>query len=203
MGGPGSGNRWRVGKNTVESYFRLDVRWLRRAGYLRRGWTGSIRWTRNGAPAADIDVVAFDDHLVLDYRQRSGGQDWSPMRYPVRLDQTACHLGGMRLWFRCPAQGCGRRVAFLYGGTVFACRKCHQLVYGCQNDDRAGRAMRRADKLRERLDWEPGIANQPGGKPRWMRWRTFNRLVAEHNEFVSQVNRATLDLPLIRFLLEW
>jgi hypothetical protein len=42
-----------------------------------------------------------------------------------------------------------------------------------------------ADRLRARLRWEPGIFNGEGGKPKWMRWRTFERLAAEHNAFVA------------------
>jgi hypothetical protein len=32
---------------------------------------------------------------------------------------------------------------------------------------------------------EPGILNGEGGKPKWMRWRTFERLAAEHDAFVG------------------
>jgi len=49
--------------------------------------------------------------------------------YPVRLDWTACNFGGERTWFLCPTMGCGRRVAILYGGEIFACRHCYQLTY--------------------------------------------------------------------------
>jgi hypothetical protein len=37
-----------------------------------------------------------------------------------------------------------------------------------------------------RLHWEPGILNGGGGKPKWMRWRTFERLAAEHDAFVGE-----------------
>jgi hypothetical protein len=43
------------------------------------------------------------------------------------------------------------------------------------------RAARRAERLRARLGWEPGILNGEGGKPKWMRWRTFERLAAEYD----------------------
>jgi len=42
-----------------------------------------------------------------------------------------------------------------------------------------------AERLRARLGWEPGILNGEGGKPKWMRWRTFERLAAEHDNFVG------------------
>ncbi|SDY53906.1 hypothetical protein SAMN05444340_11022 [Citreimonas salinaria] len=105
------------------------------------------------------------------------------MRYAVTLDTTRCNLGGARRWFLCPARGCGRRVAVLYGGKVFACRHCYGLAYPSQSESASDRAARRADRIRERLGWEPGILNGYGGKPKGMHWRTFERLVTEHDKW--------------------
>ena len=77
-------------------------------------------------------------------------------------------------------------MAILYGGGIFACRHCRQLAYASSREDAGGRATRRADKLRARLGWEPGILNGEGGKPKWMRWRTFERLAAGHDHFVGE-----------------
>jgi hypothetical protein len=33
---------------------------------------------------------------------------------------------------------------------------------------------------------EPGILNGEGDKPKWMRWRTFERLTAKHDQFVGR-----------------
>jgi hypothetical protein len=79
-------------------------------------------------------------------------------------------------------------VAILYGGGIFACRHCYRLAYASSRDDAGDRAARRADRLRERLGWEAGILNGEGegGKPKWMRWRTFKRLAAEHDAFVDE-----------------
>jgi hypothetical protein len=125
--------------------------------------------------------------VTLIYRHKSGGNDWQPMDYPVRLEWTACTLGGRRAWFRCPANGCGRRVALLYlgGAGIFACRHCYRLAYACQRETADDRAARRADSIRERLGWQAGILNLNGGRPKGMHWRTFNRLTAEHDAFVG------------------
>jgi hypothetical protein len=77
-------------------------------------------------------------------------------------------------------------VTILYGGGIFAYRRCNQLAYASSLEDAGGRATRRADKLRARLGWEPGILNGEGGKPNWMRWRTFDHLTAEHDAFVGE-----------------
>jgi hypothetical protein len=78
-------------------------------------------------------------------------------------------------------------VALLYlGDKYFACRHCYQLAYESQREPDYDRHTRRADKIRKRLEWEPGILNGDGGKPKGMHWRTFERLAAEHEKFVGK-----------------
>jgi hypothetical protein len=57
--------------------------------------------------------------------------------------------------------------------------------YKSQNESITDRACRRADKIRERLQWELGILNGNQLKPTGMHWQTFNRLSAQHNQFVT------------------
>jgi hypothetical protein len=153
---------------------------------LRPGYWCSWQWTRNGEIVASIRMRAETDRVILTYRHRSGGGEWKDEQYPVRIERTPCNLGGLRSWFICPAFGCGRRVAILYGGGIFACRRCYQLAYASSCEDAGDRAARRADGLRARLGWKPGILNGKGGKPKWMRWRTFKRLDADHHELVQR-----------------
>jgi hypothetical protein len=189
MGGFGSGRKW--GKDCADDMRRLDVRRLVRDGYLKAGMVYGWQWTRRGEVVASINVKVETERIWLNYRQRQHGGEWQDMRYPVQLDRTACHLGGERVWWRCPAGGCGRRVAVLFGGKVFACRHCHRLAYTCQRETEDDRAARRADTLREQLGWVPGILNGEGGKPKGMHWRTFERLRAEHG---AHVNRALVGM---------
>ncbi len=135
---------------------------------------------------ASILVRTEHSRVVLIYRHQSYGEDWEDKNYPVYLDWTDCHLGGKRPWFLCPALGCERRVAILYGGSIFACRHCYQLAYPSQHEEAYDRAARRADKIRERLSWEQGILNCRGWKkPKGMHWKTFQRLNKEHDNFVQ------------------
>ena len=185
MGGMGSGRRYQGGKSTTSDMRALDVRRLQRDGLLTPGRAFGWNWSRNGETIASIQMRTEEDRVILNYRSRSNGDEWKAMEYPVRLEWTDCTLGGQRAWFLCPAQGCGRRVAILYGGSVFACRHCHKLNYQCQRETNDDRAARRADKIRERLKWDAGILNGNGRKPKGMHWRTFERLRAEHDAFVS------------------
>ncbi|MBS1212047.1 MAG: uncharacterized protein H6R26_663 [Proteobacteria bacterium] len=185
MGGRGSGRRDQDGKDTTSVYRALDVRQLQRDGLLLPGRYFGLSWRRNGAAVASIRLHTQADHVILTYRSRINGGDWQPMEYPVYLEWTDCNLGGKRAWFLCPARRCGRRVAILYGGAFFACRRCNQLVYPCQRETSDERQARRADKIRERLNWQPGILNGNGWKPKGMHWRTYERLKHEHNHLVS------------------
>jgi len=191
MGGPGSGNRCGYGaKSTTDDYRTLDVRRWAREGVLKPGYRGGWQWTRNDETVASIQMRAEQDRVILIYRHRSGGGDWKDEQYPVRIVRTPCHLGGSRAWFMCPAVGCGRRVAILYGGRIFACRHCYRLAYASAREDAGNRTARRADRLRARLGWQPGILNGNGTKPKWMRWRTFERLTAKHDQFVARSMQA-------------
>ena len=184
MGGIGSGRHWHFStKATTDNFRAVDVRRWARDGLLHPGRAFAWRWTCEGEVVGAINVRSETGRVVLDYRTKSGGDDWQNQKYPVYLDATSCHLGGQRQWFRCPARGCGRRVALLYGGAIFACRHCHQLAYPSQRETFSDRAMRRAGAIRDKLGWEPGIANGHGAKPRGMHWRTFERLCAEHDDF--------------------
>jgi hypothetical protein len=183
MGGSGSGRRWHYSaKNTTEGYRSIDVRRWKRDGFLAPGCAFSWKWSRHGEVIASINVRAEPDRVILDYRQRDHGGEWQAENYPVNLTTTPCHIGGERDWFRCPARGCGQRVAVIYGGSIFACRKCHRLAYPSQREDPSDRAVRRADRLRARLGWPGGVLEGADwGKPKGMHWRTYERLCDEYD----------------------
>ena len=186
MGGFGSGRQG--GGRCTDDMRALDVRKINRTGLLKAGRWFSWQWTRNDEVVATISLRAEFDRVMLDYRNRSphhNGGEWESLNYPVRLSWTPCTLGGQRVWWRCPAVGCGRRVAVLFGGRVFACRQCHALAYRSQREADDDRATRRADTIRRRLGWVPGILHGNGLKPKGMHWRTFERLQREHDTQVT------------------
>lgn len=184
MGGFGSGRHG--GKSTTDDMHVLDIRKIARAGRLTPGQSFGWQWTCNGEKIASIIMRTDTDRVTLDYRARDRGGEWQAMNYPVRLSCTPCTYGGQRAWWLCPAVGCGRRVAVLYGGKVYACRHCHQLAYKTQRERSHDRAGSKADKLRNRLKWEPGILNGNGIKPKGMHWTTFERLQTRHDALVNQ-----------------
>lgn len=182
MGGPDSGERRdRSARDLTENYLTIDVRRLQREDLLRPGRSYRWKWAGDGERIGSVEVRVESERIDLSYRTREAdGGDWLTKAYPVRLEWTPCHFGGSRPWFLCPISGCSRRVAILYGGPVFACRHCHQLVYRCQREAPEDRAARRADKIRVSLGWPQGLWSPNGGKKKGMHWRTFGKLTVSY-----------------------
>ena len=185
MGGFGSGRQRRYGKETTSDLRRLDVRRLHRDGLLSPGPSFIWQWTLNDEVVGSVWIRSELERVTLAYRTRIKGGDWQQVHCTVEIAWTIPHFGGRRAWFVCPSPGCGRRVAILYGGMRFACRHCHNLAYACQREAHDDRAMRRAERIRERLGWALGIANLNGGKPKGMHWKTYHRLRAEHDTYAD------------------
>ena len=186
MGGPGSGRRWHDDpKDTTDDMRQIDVRYWKREGLLTPGCRFTRHWTRMGEVTGVVEVEVQDDRVILVNRHRREDQMCEEPSYPIYLDWTRCHLGGERPWFLCPR--CSRRVAVLYGGERFRCRHCHDLAYPCQNETDMDRAARRANRIRRRLQWPPGVLNGHGPKPKGMHWRTYWRPVEEHDDHAQQV----------------
>ncbi len=192
MGGIGSGRHWHWdAKSTTTDYRRLDVRRWARDGLLKANAAFGWQWSREGDVVGSIRVAVECEAVRLIYRSRDHGADWQDWNYRVWLDRTPCNLGGERVWFLCPARGCRRRVALLYGGEIFACRHCHNLAYPSQREHGFQRMQRRADTIRCKLGWEHG--DDFGAKPKGMHWRTFNRLVAELDNFEGCSNSGFIE----------
>jgi hypothetical protein len=181
MGGFGSGRPSGTGRETVECCRSLDVKRLHRDGCLMPGWSGGWQWTREGAQAASIMLLAEADRVILSYRVGVGGGDWEDVREPVPIVRASCRFGGSRPYFICPGVvngvACGRRVVKLYGaGRYFLCRHCYRLAYASQSEDAFGRALRQRDKIWMQLGSEPGTASPFPARPKGMWRRSYGRL---------------------------
>ena len=172
-------------KNTTGSYNKLDIRKLQRGGFLRPGTTSRLYWSLRGEEIGSIQVRAEWWQVILRYRhQRRGSDEWTNEEYPVAVEWTPCHFGGERAWFLCPARGCGRRVATLWGGEIFACRQCHNLAYDSQNETAHSRALGKVQAIRVKLGGEPAGDFPP--KPKGMHWRTYRRWRQKADEAEDQ-----------------
>jgi hypothetical protein len=177
MGGYGSGRRSDA-KTTTESQYRIDARWLKKQGCLRSGLRSILSWSMGGKETGSISYRMETDRMILDYRNRSNGGDWTPVEQEITFDRTPCYYGGYRTWFLCPR--CWKRVVILYGaGRYFFCRHCHNLTYASQQETRSDRLMRKARKIRTRLGASNNLMESISSKPKYMHQKTFDRLRRE------------------------
>jgi hypothetical protein len=174
------GHNWK-GTGTVEGTRSIDVIWLAREGFLSGPRSCSIQWRSK----ASIKIICDREAVTLDYLVKSGGEDWQTVHQRVPICWTPCRFGGERPWFVCnvTANGtyCGRQVTKLYGaGRLFACRHCYRLGYAVQRGGPMDRAHHRLRRLHSRLSADYyGPDGIPPSKPKWMRWRTYCRIVAK------------------------
>ena len=178
MGGMGSGSwyRWNA-KTTCNEVKRIDIRVMKKNGWLEPGWMRSMSWECGGEPSGDIKYKVDHDGLTLIYRFRSYGDDWQDIKERVLFSRTACNYGGERLWFLCPH--CGKRVAVLYGVDArFLCRHCYGLSYATQRTCKLGRLIDKKHKLGYRIfeDYD----GHGWRKRKWMHQKTFDRLYEQY-----------------------
>ena len=193
MGGFGSGRH--SNKRKVDDCLSIDVNKLRRAGCLKPGYHGELKWSVNGEQTGVIDLLMNGGRLILDYQVRRPGEDWAQVEEAVPIEWRPCRYGGQRPYFRCPGgvagKPCGRRVAKLHcGGGYFLCRVCGRLRYACQAEPRVDRQFRRADKRRIAMGGLRGLFEPYPAKPRGMWWRTYDRHIAEISNAEAYVEQA-------------
>ena len=132
------------------------------------------------------DHRELPEQVVLSYRHQGGSfaaGEWEDIRESVSLEWTPCNFGGERPWFLCPGAGCGRRVVVLYGpGRYFLCRHCYDLSYESRREDGTHRALRRAQRIRERLGGSANMTEPFPDRPKGMHHDTYMRLFCEHHE---------------------
>ncbi|WP_459857628.1 hypothetical protein [Dongia sp. agr-C8] len=165
----------------MESCRSIDVNRLHKTGCLQPGWRGGWQWTADGRKVASINLRTEADRLNLSYRIRISGGEWEDVSETVRIVQVPCPFGGTRPYFICPGVvngvACGRRAAKLHGsGRYFLCRHCYRLAYASQSEGEWDRALRRANRIRQRLGGDPGMTELLPNRPKGMWRRTYGRL---------------------------
>jgi hypothetical protein len=183
MGGFGSGKQRGMPTAEATASYLIDMASFTRGG-LRAGLYGraSVAFDEGRFPVEfTIDTrVPLDAYLDFSHSTRDLRRD-DRITYRVSLSLTRPYFGGQRWWFVCPRTG--RRAAKLClpnGGWYFWSRRGYGLGYACQREAKIDRLARRARRLHHRLggrrddNWEV-----PPPKPKWMRWKTYERRYAE------------------------
>lgn len=175
----------------TSDFHQIDIAWLRRKGARYVGYSGTIRWSRNGQQTGSIGYHLEFNGLRLRYRTTPRGGAPGDVNELIWIVTTPMHLGGCRHWFECPS--CGRRCRILYGGARFRCRLCRGAGYESQYQHRAMTVCDLRWRLRERLEERSGLDSRLLGlddgfppKPPRMHWRTYRRLEALDNKLAAR-----------------
>jgi hypothetical protein len=116
----------------------------------------------------------------------------------IPIAHLRCRFGGNRAYFICPGAGegidCGRRMMKLYlSRRYFLCRQCNQLTYASQFERPWQRALRRANKLKQRLGIDVDAESFPD-KPEGMWTRTFDGLLNDILQAEILANEAKVNM---------
>lgn len=154
MGGSNSGRYRERNRGTVDAAIRLDLRVMRRQGFLVPGavTSGVQRWHRRatgeetGSVGVTVNLADPDAGFVVVRFNLNG----DPRVQEIPLANLAMRYGGRRYYFLCPKHGRRCEVLPMVGG-VFASRQAHRLTYQSQSEDQLGRMRERARELQKRL----------------------------------------------------
>jgi hypothetical protein len=185
----------------LESGFKLNLNSLARRGIIKPGSiTGpvGIAWT-DGYTGQQI----ASGYITADMSGEQTG--WLRIRLG-RLDQRVFlvarrrHFGGRQWFFMCPHLHSLATVLWMPPGAhSFACRERwrRQVAYASQFMDRDARAHRAKAKINSRLcsigGFDPDKWDLPP-KPKWMRWRTYNRIEEKFNQYESVLDEGLVEL---------
>jgi hypothetical protein len=198
MGGFGSGRRKDRERKTAESCRVLDVDRLSKKGGLRPGCSSVCRWAI-GDELFSVRVRAETEQVHLSYAVRVEDGGLEEVVNTISIVRLRCRFGGSRAYFVCPGPqdgtDCGRRVSKLHlSHRYFLCRYCNKLAYACQYEQPWKRALRRANKLKQRLGINVGIAEPLPEKPKGMWSSTYGRLLDEILQAEILANEAKMGM---------
>jgi hypothetical protein len=198
MGGVGSGRpgtRLHMGRaRTLVLDLNGLIRCAKEAG-RPTACAGVWTWQPGSTPAPVTWILHLDPErgrgtLRLRYDFQHASEPTGAQDYTVKLTATVPTHGGLRWWMLCPRTG--QRCGKLYlpnGARVFACREAYRLFYTSESEGALDRAISRSLAARRRLGCtDTDTLELPFcPKPKWMRWRTYERQMAVIRESQAEL----------------
>jgi hypothetical protein len=183
----------------LEEGLRLNLTWLARRGFLRPGLISGpkfINWTHSytGEEIASGEITAL---------MQAGHNGWLHIKIgnfeqSINVVSQPRHFGGRQLYFECPSTH--RRCLVLWmppGAERFCSRHTwgRQVAYASQFTDGDGGAHLGKERIKSRLiaDLDPAEWDLPP-KPKWMRWRTYNRHVERFDAYEAILDYGCIKL---------
>jgi len=186
----------------LESGLKLDLNRLIRRGFIQPGViTGAvgIAWADKytGDEIASGLITADLSSIEGWFRIQLGSLDQR-----IMLTTRRRHFGGRQWYFVCPYTN--RPASVLWkppGAQSFASRQKwqRQVAYASQFMDRDARAHQGKAKISSRLcsigGFDPDQWDLPP-KPKWMRWKTYNRMVEKFDRYESMLEEDLLEMAV-------
>jgi hypothetical protein len=181
----------------LQDGLKLNLNHLIRQGTVRPGLnTGPslIQWTRSGAVAVITANLCDPEKGWLRYRTKDSDQ-------LIHLVSSPRHFGGRQWYFVCPVTH--RRASVLWkppGAKEFCSRQAwgRKVAYGSQFQSVYDRGHAGKAKVKARLigELDPEDWELPP-KPKWMRWRTYNRLAERFDAYDDMTYPDDSTLPAL------
>jgi hypothetical protein len=186
----------------LQDGLKLDLNRLTRRGFVQRGCYGGVRgikWTHSywGEVASALISADLSDPSSGWLRLQGGGLDQM-----ISLATQPRRFGGHQWYFVCPVTG--RLASVLWrppGAKGFCSRQVwgRQVAYASQFLDRDNRAHHGQSKINARLSYigrlDPEEWDFPP-KPKWMRWKTYERYEARFHRYEEILNYGCFELAL-------
>jgi hypothetical protein len=194
------------GRPTVESALAIDIRHLARLLALPgRAFTFNIEWSSGtgGALSAQASflVVTGQGEATVTCQGVTRFGAWGRDTQGIAAGQTIAivshpqSFGGARWFLVCPRRGTSTLRLYLpLGARGFASREAYRLGYACQRESRRDQALRRARKARAKIGGSVNLTLPLPPKPKWMRWRTYDRHRSEVDRALGVVTARTLPI---------
>ena len=124
--------RQSTGAVTTKEVTRLELSYLLKQGYIRRGGfsQGILTWTNGNRMSLSTHIGQDDeDYIRLTYSFKAGGEVQAIMKdYKIYITYLYSNLGrGQVPYFVCPSTGRMARVLYMcYGSPIFKCRNAYR-----------------------------------------------------------------------------
>jgi hypothetical protein len=190
----------------LQDGLKLDLYHLAHRGFIRFGanigarhisWSNSHRGEiASGAITADMTNPSHGW-----FRIAIGGSVQQ-----ITLVSRPRHLGGRQWFFLCPVSGGLASVLWKPpGASKFCSRQAwgRQVAYRSQFQNASDRAYSGKQRIKARLigDLDPEEWELPP-KPKWMRWKTYNRYVDRFDDYEERLDHASIASVSKRLKLE-
>jgi hypothetical protein len=174
---------------TVESCRRITIADISRNGLMRDGWEWNSQFVWPSGFTVDAECRLEPPNcrrLRLKYQGGEYNDELQDIDETIYLQRLPQPFGGHRWYFICPSSNHRCRVLYqLPGGKRFRSRwgfRC-RLQYQCQKLAPQFRNQHGAAQVAKRVlrkgarEWQQEYADwEFPPKPKWMRWKTYNRL---------------------------